>query len=104
MDGIAYLRRPVYEYDELGQQVAKTYEETQIFVSEESVSRAEFFEAGQSGFNPQIVLTTASVNYDGQPEAKYNGRVYGIYRTYYKAESDQLELYLEQKAGALDGE
>lgn len=112
MDGVAYLRMPVYIQDELGQDVLQEIKETQILVTEKSITRAEFFEAGRSGMNPQTVLETAAVNYSGEPECKYNGVIYSIYRTYYSeyrsfnsakgTNYDSIELYLEKKAGVYE--
>ena len=70
-----------------------------VYGSIQSVSRAEWYNAGHDGFNPDMVFTTPLVNYCGQPEAEYRGIRYGIYRTYFRAESDMIELYLQRKAG-----
>lgn len=37
-------------------------------------------------------------DYSGEEEILYNGKAYGVYRTY-KAKTDVLELYVERKGG-----
>lgn len=71
----------------------------QIFGSISSVNRAEWYSAGQEGRKPELVFTTPIINYSGQPEAEYHGTRYSIYRTYLRQGSDEMELYLERKAG-----
>lgn len=75
-----------------------------IWASQQSVSRAEFFRAGQNGLQPALVLTTSSVNYDGEGELIWHGKRYAIYRTYQPADSDEIELYLQPKAGVTHGQ
>ena len=71
----------------------------EIFGSVSSVNRAEWYEAGRTGMNPEIVFTTPSVNYCFESEAEFYGIRYGIYRTYLIRDTDEIELYLERKAG-----
>lgn len=97
MDGIAYLISETFESNEHGQRVAeKTKRE--VFVTERSMTRSEFFSAGRQGLNPEIVLTTPKVNYAGEELVEYNGIVYSIYRTF--QDGDEIELYAGRKAGA----
>ena len=49
--------------------------------------------------SPEIMLTTPAVNYAGETVAEYKGILYGIYRTYHKEDSDEMELYLRRKGG-----
>lgn len=75
--------------------------ETEITVAAllKSVNRAEFFKAGIEGLQPSFVAITPTVNYSGQKKARINGTDYAIYRTYLTGEGDEIELYLEEKAG-----
>lgn len=75
----------------------------EIFCSAESVTRREFFEAGRNGLNPEWKFTVFAPDYDGELTVEYEGRRYGIYRTYRMTDSDYMELYAERKAGA-DGQ
>ena len=99
MDGVAFLVSKKYEKDKLGQYVSAEESKTEILVSEESISRAEFFNAGRNGMKPEIMLKTASVNYSGQSEIEYNDVRYSIYRTHKIPETDDIEIYLQKKAG-----
>ncbi len=99
MDGVAFLVRQTYKKDNLGQHVPDKETKDEIFVSEESITRAEFFSAGRNGMKPEIMLKTASVNYSGQSEVEYEGVRYSVYRTHKTPETDEIELYLQKKAG-----
>lgn len=103
MDGVAFLLRQKYKKDKLGQYVPSEEVKDEILVSEESITRTEFFKAGQNGMRPEIMLKTASVNYSGQSEVEYEGTRYSIYRTHKVPESDEIELYLQKKAGVQNG-
>lgn len=98
MDGGAILIREEYIDDIIGQELSEEYR-TDIFVTEKSVGRSEWYDAGKSGLNPSIVLETSYIDYNGEQIIEYNGQRYGIYRTYHPENSDQIELYLEEKAG-----
>lgn len=75
----------------------------EIFCKAESVTRREFFEAGRNGLNPEWKFTVFAPDYGGELTVEYEGRRYGIYRTYRMTDSDYMELYAERKAGA-DGQ
>ena len=72
----------------------------EVFCKAESVTRAEFFEGGRSGLNPEYKFVVFFGDYDGERTVVYNGVTYGVYRTYH-ASTDLLELYVERKAGAV---
>ena len=103
MDGVAFLVRQTYKQDNLGQYVPDKETKDEIFVSEESITRTEFFSAGRNGMKPEAMLKTASVNYSGQSEVEYEGTRYSIYRTHKIPETDEIELYLQKKAGVQNG-
>lgn len=63
-----------------------------------SVTRAEFFEAGRNGLNPELVFRVFFGDYDGEDTLIYNGQGYGIYRAY-RGRNDIVELYAERKGG-----
>ena len=94
--GKATLISKTYSYDEIGQAI-EAESETEIFVSERSITRQEWVEAGRVGLNPSIELVTPFMNYSDQEEVEYNGTRYSIYRTY--KNGDNIELYLEKKGG-----
>lgn len=64
-----------------------------------NINRAEFFEAGRSGLNPEIMLTVSWLDYDGEKLAIFRGERFAIYRSY-RADDEKIELYLTKKAGA----
>lgn len=99
MDGVAYLIQKLYKDDEIGQRILESETRIEIFVTVESVSRREWYDAGKSGLNPEIKLTTAAINYSGEKEIEYNGISYAVYRSYQSSNTDQIELYLERKNG-----
>lgn len=72
----------------------------QIFCKVESVTRAEFFEGGRSGLNPEFKFTVFSGDYNGEDACRYRGKTYGIYRTYH-TDRDTVELYVERKSGLI---
>ena len=76
----------------------KTKTERDVFCSVDSVTRAEFFEGGRNGFNPEYRITMFFADYQGEDEVVYNGVAYGVYRTY-KGKTDDFELYVERKGG-----
>lgn len=70
----------------------------EVFCQVDSVTRAEFYEAGRNGLNPELVFRVFFADYDGEDTLIYNGRGYGIYRTYL-GRNDIMELYAERKGG-----
>lgn len=99
MDGVVCLIRKSYTKDEIGQYIPDGEISTEIFATVKSVSRREWMDAGRNGLNPELVLITASINYSGEKEAEYEGVRYAIYRSYNPPDSDEIELYLQRKAG-----
>lgn len=71
---------------------------TDVFCQVNSVTRAEFFDAGRNGLNPEYQFTVFYADYNGEKIIEYKGQRYGIYRTYH-ARTDVLELYAERKGG-----
>ena len=97
MDVIAYLIGYTVTLNDYKQEVtAET--RSQIFAKKESVSRAEFYNGGKSGLQPEFRLTTAIIDYNGELEVEVDGERYGIYRTY-NVSADYIELYCEKKGG-----
>lgn len=76
-----------------------TEQSRQIFCRTDNVSRREFFEAGRNGLNPELKFTVFAPDYDGELTVEYDGRRYGVYRTYRISDSDYMELYCERKSG-----
>lgn len=72
--------------------------ERDVFCSVESVTRAEYFEGGKNGLNPEFKFIVFFGDYQGEETCIYGGKAYGIYRTY-RGKNDRLELYAEKKGG-----
>lgn len=77
----------------------KTPTTRQAYAQVDSVTREEFYEGGRNGLNPEYRFTMFAYDYQGEDTVQYNGRTYGIYRTYLGRE-DTIELYAERKGGA----
>lgn len=69
-----------------------------VFCQVNSVTRAEFFDGGRNGLNPEYRFTLFFGDYDGEQTVIYNGKAYAVYRTYH-ARTDVIELYAERKGG-----
>lgn len=69
-----------------------------VFCQKESVTRAEFFDGGRNGLNPEFKFVVFFADYQGERELSYDGKSYAVYRTY-QAKTDVLELYVERKGG-----
>lgn len=78
--------------------ICETVTARTVYCSVQSVTRAEFFDAGRSGLNPEYRLTMFAWDYQGEPMLRYNGKTYSIYRTYV-SKTDEIELYVERKGG-----
>ena len=72
----------------------------EIYCRTDSITRREFFEAGRNGLNPELKFTVFAPDYHGELTVCYEGRRYGVYRTYRLTDSDYMELYCERKTGA----
>ena len=86
-----------YTVDSIGQKVP-TETSRGVYCNLRSVSRQEWKDAGEMGFKPSFVATMFAYDYQGEELAELNSKRYGIYRTYLTTD-DQIELYLEAKAG-----
>lgn len=70
-----------------------------VFCQVDSVTRAEFFEGGRNGLNPEFRMTMFFVDYNDEKTLLYRGKAYSIYRTY-MGKNDTIELYVERKGGS----
>lgn len=76
----------------------KTITERDVFCQVNSITRAEFYDAGRNGLNPEFSFSMFFGDYDGERTVRYKDNTYGVYRTYH-ARTDVLELYVERKGG-----
>lgn len=70
----------------------------EVFAQVDSVTRAEFFDGGRNGLNPELRFTLFFGDYNGERIVEYNGETYAVYRTFH-ARKDTIELYTERKGG-----
>ena len=75
-----------------------TTAERDVFCQVNSITRAEFFDAGRNGLNPEYSFSMFFADYNGERTVKYKGNTYSVYRTYH-GRTDALELYVERKGG-----
>lgn len=101
-DVVITLIDEIYAKDENGIS-RKTEVNTDVFARKRSASRSEFFDGGRNGLNPEFEFDVFAGDYDGQRVIEYNGKRYGIYRTYAPDGSDYIELYAERKGGTNGG-
>lgn len=99
MDDVATLISYPKIKNSIGEYVNGDPVSVTVFGTVSSISRTEWYEAGQNGLNPEILFITPLVNYSGQKIAELNGNRYAIYRTYVPPDSDSIELYLTREAG-----
>lgn len=97
-DGEIYLIAVTIQQDENG--VPQEIEGTPrlCLCRIESVTRAEFFDGGRNGLNPEYVFTLWNGDYNGEKILIFKDKRYGIYRTYH-SDGDYVELYAERKGG-----
>lgn len=97
MDVIAYLIGYTITLDSYKRET-KTETQSMVYGKKESISRAEFYNAGNQGLQASFRLTVAKIDYHGELELELDSVRYGIYRTY-DVNEDYVELYCEKKGG-----
>jgi len=83
--------------DDYGRWIA-TKTSKQVMCQVDSITRAEFFEGGRNGLNPEFKFTLFFGDYSGESIVEYQGKTYAVYRTYLRR-TDIIELYVERKGG-----
>lgn len=97
--GIIYLIAVTNRADEYGIEKPTEGEPRAVMCQVESVTRAEFFDGGRNGLNPEYVFRMFFADYDGERLLIYNGNRFSVYRTY-QGRGDIIELYAERKGGS----
>lgn len=98
MEGVLTLIGTTWVQDDRGVR-RETSRSRDILCRIDSVTRSEFFEGGRNGLNPELQFTVFSGDYEGETVCQYDGKQYGIYRTYRVPGTDYMELYAERKGG-----
>lgn len=78
---------------------SQTYTERLVYCQVLSITRAEFFDAGRNGLNPDFEFVIFADDYEGERLVRYHGETYAVYRTY-RRRDDNLELYVQREGGA----
>lgn len=97
-DTVIKLITETYTKDDSGVP-RKTEAAAEVFAQKKSVIRSEFFGGGRNGLNPECEFDVFKGDYDGQRTIEYEGKRYGVYRTFEPDDSDYIELYVERKGG-----
>lgn len=92
------LEAPKYKSDGIGQPVKDGVTHREIFCRIQNIKRSEWAAAAHNGKRAAYCVTVWADEYRGEEVAILNGVRYGIYRTY-SPNGEDMELYLEQKAG-----
>lgn len=95
-DTAIYLITATYSRDDYGREV-ETETKRQVFANLSSITRSEWFEGHQNNLNPDHLFTVFHADYQGEATLEWEGKRYGIYRTY--RTGDYVELYAEGKDG-----
>lgn len=95
------LVKETITYDDIGQKV-KEKTAREVYAQLRGIARAEWFEAGRNGMNPDITFIMSALDYEGETVIEWNGFLYGVYRTYI-GRNDRIELYCEKKGGLQGG-
>lgn len=56
----------------------------EVFADKQSIRQSEFYQAAATGLRPELMFVVRSIDYEGEPKLKYNGKEYTIIRTYDK--------------------
>ena len=70
-----------------------------VFARMGSVGSGEFFAAGEIGLRPDLCFVLNACEYAGEDECEHDGTRYAVYRTYREPGADDIELYVQRKAG-----
>lgn len=96
MTDVITLISQAYTLDDYGNNVA-TETRFDVFCEVDSITQSEFYAAANTGLNPEYRFRVFFDDYDGQSVLEFDGKRYGIYRTY--RSGDYMELYAERKVG-----
>ena len=96
MTDVITLISQAYTLDDYGNNVP-TEIRVDVFCEIDSITQSEFYAAANTELNPEYRFRVFFDDYDGQSVLEFDGKRYGIYRTY--RSGDYMELYAERKVG-----
>lgn len=97
LNDVAELMQEQIIKTSLGQE-RKSFVPSEVFCKKKSVTRTEYFTAGQSGFRPSAMFKVHLLDYDQELYIRHEEKIYSIYRTF--ENGDFIELYCEVRSGA----
>jgi SPP1 family predicted phage head-tail adaptor len=56
----------------------------QVFANKKSIRQSEFYQAAMTDLRPELMFEVRTIEYEGEPKLKYNGKTYNIIRSYSK--------------------
>lgn len=108
MDDVIILIKDCYTVDAMGQRVAST-QAREVFCTVSSVTGTEWASGSQNGIRPEYRVVMFRFDYHDEKTVNMGGELtgwgvvggtdYTVYRTY-RRDTDQIELYLEKRAGS----
>ncbi|WP_020189709.1 phage head closure protein [Kurthia sp. Dielmo] len=97
LNDVAELMQEQIIKTSLGQE-RKSFVPSEVFCKKKSVTRTEYFTAGQSGLRPSAMFKVHLLDYDQELYIRHEEKIYSIYRTF--ENGDFIELYCEVRSGA----
>lgn len=82
--------------NDIGVETVKTIEKECPIIKIEDIYANEYYQANQSGFQPNLRLKISRLNYEDEPELIYMKKTYTIIRTQ-EISVDELILVCERK-------
>ena len=105
---VIYLVKDTYTINSIGQRVPQK-SARMVYCNISSVTGTEWFQGGQNGLKPEYRLTMFRHDYENEEVVNIGGDLIGdevtggtfytVYRTY-ERKNDELELYVEKRAGS----
>ncbi|GGJ61993.1 phage head closure protein [Virgibacillus salexigens] len=93
------LIKQEYKFDDLKNQIPDGEPRRKpVLCSVNSVSRNEFYNAGNKGFKPEKVFSMYSFEYDNEALVEFEGQTYSVIRSYVTSYKD-IELTCERNIG-----
>lgn len=88
------LKKSHSKVDKIGNDESQ-YTESKAYGGELSVTQSEFYSAASQQFKPERVIEIWDRDYNGEERCKLpDGKVYEIYRSFFRAKDARRELYL----------
>lgn len=91
---LTLLKKSSVTTDKVGNDISKCTE-SKAYGGEMSVTQSEYFAAASQDFKTEKIIEIWNRDYHGETLCKLpDGKVYEIYRTFYRAKDARRELYL----------